>query len=276
MFPENPANKFTPCCLPLLVRLQCRIYDVDSKHPIVEAHVRLYVVMRERPVPRPLRLLQPDDELGATLFLSFPTVVSHHMDLYSMLHPPREDVEGVLPSGLILRQVDSSTASREEVICPICSESYGTHNRWTQHVRYQQMVERKEGYPVEGSHLSLMARDLKKPEIATMQEFQDYFREHVAELILVVEGIDPLLSGTFQSLHSYRYEDIVWNDSACFAPCVQVCGEQVQVDLDRFHQVDTVSHEEERNKRKTKEPRRRRTKQTSHRRHDSFFEEQQL
>ena len=232
--------------------------------------------MRERPVPRPLRLLQPDDELGGTLFLSFPTVVSHHMDVYSMLFPPRDNVGGLLPSGLILRQVDSSTANREEVICPVCSESYGTHERWTQHVRYQQMVERKDNYPVESSHLALRARDLKKPEIPTMQEFQEYFRDHVAELILVVEGIDPLLSGTFQALHSYRYEDIVWNASASFAPCVQVSGDQVQVDLDRFHQVDTRNGSDEaRNTSKANEPRRRR-KQVSHRRHDSFFEEEQL
>ena len=258
------------------VRLQCRIYDIDSKHPIVEAHVRLYVVMKERPVPRPLRLLQPNDELGATLFLSFPTVVSHHLDVYSMLHPPREDAGGILPCGLILRQVDSATANREEVICPVCSESYGTHERWTQHVKYQQMVERKDNYPVQGSHLALSARDLRKPETPTMQEFEDYFREHVAELILVVEGIDPLLSGTFQSLHSYRYEDIVWNPSASFAPCVQVSGDQVQVDLDRFHQVDTIKDESSKNLGKTTEPRRRRTKQVSHRRHDSFFEVQQV
>ena len=45
------------------------------------------------------------------------------------------------PSGLILRQVDGTTASRDDVICPICGESYGTMERWTNHVRYQQIVE---------------------------------------------------------------------------------------------------------------------------------------
>ena len=97
----------------------------------------------------------------------------------------------------------------------------------------------------------------------------------MAELILVVEGIDPLLSGTFQSLHSYRYEDIVWNASASFAPCVQVSGQVVQVDLDRFHQVDTTSEEHNKSKGKTTMPRRRR-KQFSHRKHDSFFEVEQV
>ena len=184
------------------VRLQCRIYDIDSRHPIVEAHARLYVVMKERPVPRPLRLLQPDDELGGTLFLSFPTVISHHLDVYSMLYPPRE--VGVAPSGLILRQADSVTANREEVICPVCGESYGTHERWVQHVRYQQMVEHKDGYPVEASHLSLTARDLRKPETPTMQEFQQYFEQHVAEIILVTEGIDPLVSMVLKDILGVR------------------------------------------------------------------------
>eukprot|EP00977_Amphora_coffeiformis_P008969 scaffold2033_cov164-Amphora_coffeaeformis.AAC.8 len=257
------------------VRLQCRIYDIDSRHPIVEAHVRLYVVMKERPVPRPLRLIQPDDELGGTMFLSFPTVVSHHMDVYSMLHPPNENTP-VTPSGLILRQADSVTANREDVICPACGESYGTHERWVKHVRYAQMVELKERYPVDGSHLALSARDLKKPEPPTMSEFQQYFEQHVAEIILVVEGIDPLLSGTFQALHSYCYEDIVWNPTACFAPCVQMSVNQVQVDLDRFHHVLDVPPDNKNGSGAagvTGTPRRRRLKQVSHRKHDSFFQQ---
>ena len=43
------------------IRLQFRLFDMDARHPVVEAHVRCYVIMKRRPIPRPLRLLQPDD-----------------------------------------------------------------------------------------------------------------------------------------------------------------------------------------------------------------------
>ena len=267
------------------VRFQCRIYDMDSRHPIVEAHVRLYIVMKERPVPRPLRLLQPNDELGGTLLLSFPFVVNHHVDMYSMMHPPKEN-NPVLQSGLLLRKVDSVTCSREDVICPVCGESYGTHERLLNHVRYNQMVERKEGYPVDDSHLALSIDDMEKPETASMKEIREYFEQNVAEIIVVVEGIDPLLSGTFQALHSYCYEDIIWNPTECFAPCVQISKDDVEVDLDRFHEVHDLLNSERQDSNKDKmqykknkdgrdvssTPKRRRVKQVSQRRHDSFFQ----
>lgn len=252
------------------IRLQSRIYDIDARHPVVEAHVRLYVVMKERPVPRPLRLLQPNDELGGMLFLSFPTVVTHHIDVYSLLYPPDGEDLPVSPAGLILRQVDSATANREDCICPICSESYGTHERWAQHVRYMAMTERMSNFPVEGSHQSLKARDLRKPKAPSLQECKDFFEENVAELIFLVEGIDPLLSGTFQALHSYRFEDIIWQESVRFSPCIQVMGSSVEVDLDRFHEVDIDPSPPPEISVRTP-IRDKRIKQISNREHDSFF-----
>jgi hypothetical protein len=104
------------------VRFQCRVYDVDARHPVVEAHVRLYCVMKGEIVPRQLRVLQPNDELGGMLFLSLPTVIAHNIDLYSVLHPhlPNNPLQS---HGLVLRQADSATANREEVACPICAEA---------------------------------------------------------------------------------------------------------------------------------------------------------
>lgn len=47
------------------------------------------------------------------------------------------------------------------------------------------------------------------------------------------------MSGTFQALQSYRYEDVIWNNAASFHPCVSDEQEIVRVDLDRFHSIDT-------------------------------------
>ena len=107
------------------VRFQIRIFDVDAAHPVVEAHIRLYAVRKTRPVPQPLRVLQPDDELGGFLFLSLPTVVTHHIDVYSLLHPAVETPRNLY--GLNLRMADAATGSRDDFACPICGELFGTY-----------------------------------------------------------------------------------------------------------------------------------------------------
>eukprot|EP00522_Entomoneis_paludosa_P016587 CAMPEP_0172452828 /NCGR_PEP_ID=MMETSP1065-20121228/10367_1 /TAXON_ID=265537 /ORGANISM="Amphiprora paludosa, Strain CCMP125" /LENGTH=360 /DNA_ID=CAMNT_0013204949 /DNA_START=118 /DNA_END=1200 /DNA_ORIENTATION=+ len=226
------------------VRFQFRIFDVDARYPVVEAHVRVYAVSKNRPVPRMLRILQPDDDMGGVLFLSLPSAVSHHIDLYSMLHPPT--ATSIDSSGLLLRQVDSKTGGRDEVICPVCGESYGTHERWVKHVRYQKIVEEKEDYPIESTHLSIEEEDLKEPIYPTtnLKELREFFKEEIAEIICVVEGIDPLMSGTFQALQSYRLEDIVWDENATYAPCLQIKKKDFAVDLDRFHEIEKPSNDQ--------------------------------
>ena len=229
------------------IRFQVRVYDLDASHPIVESHVRMYAVTRGRPVPRPLRMLQPNDELNAMLFLSVPTVMAHHVDVYSTLHPPAD--KPVHPSGLILRTVDSETCNREEVMCPICGESYGTYERWRTHVLYQRIIEKKDNFPVQQTHLSLAEADFmpvhqKKPSpAALLKEIESYFEHEISEVICVVEGIEPIGSGTFSAFQSFRFEDIVFHPGAYFSACVEAIdtkrdGPTVQVDLERFHGID--------------------------------------
>ena len=175
------------------IRFQVRIFDCDAKHPVVEAHVRMYCIMKHRPVPRPLRILQPDDDLGATLFLSFPTIVNHNIDMYSLLHPPSATVL-MKPRGLVLRQVDGDTANRDDIICPICGESYGNFERWVSHVRYSSIVEKQEDYPVEDTHLSIDLSELQgspgTEAIRDMEQLEQHFKQNVSEILCVVEGIE--------------------------------------------------------------------------------------
>jgi hypothetical protein len=228
-----------------VIRFQVRCYDVDAANPVVEAHCRMYAVTKQRPVPRPLRILQPDDEMGAMLFLSVPSVVSHQIDLYSILHPPHPTP--VAPAGLNLRQADSLNGSRDDVICPVCGESYGTYKRWRNHVMFSRIVEEKDDYPVQGTHLGLDPKDFEPTEpikfIPTQNtdELKEYFENELAEVICVVEGIEPISSGTFAALQSYRIEDIVFDCNARFRPCVEAVMDDenscIRVDLDRFHEI---------------------------------------
>lgn len=59
----------------------------------------------------------------------------------------------------------------------------------------------------------------------------------------MIEGIEPIGSGTFAALQSYRFEDIVFHAGAHFRPCVEAVETKdgksiVRVDLDRFHGID--------------------------------------
>jgi hypothetical protein len=231
------------------VRFQIRLFDCDAKHPVVEAHVRFYCVMKDRPVPRPMRLLQPNDELGGTLFLSFPTVVCHCIDLFSLLHPPEASML-VKPGGLGLRQVDGAVSTRDDAICPVCGEAFGTFERWLNHVRFQQIIESKDHFPIEGTHQSLNLSELQglpgTQPTKDLERLREYFKGNVSEILCLVEGIDPMQSGTFQALQSYRYEDIVWDASSQFSPClflegthsITTEGSQIfSVDLDRYHDI---------------------------------------
>ena len=223
------------------MRLQIRIFDVNARHPVVGAHVRLYAMMKEKPVPRPLRLVQPNDELGGGLFLSLPQVISHHIDLYSVLHPPKFDNPLMnRKNGLDLREVDSSTYKRAEVSCPICSETFGTHDQWVRHVKYLQIVESLGKSPALGKHASIRQVELDfdgyKPT-TNLDVLRAHFEQEISEVICVVEGTDPLTSGAFCAMHSYQAKDIVWDLGSVFQPCISVESGTYRVDLDRFHDV---------------------------------------
>lgn len=113
-------------------------------------------------------------------------------------------------------------------------------------MRYNKLVEEQEEYPVENSHLSLTEEDLKPEKhepIKNMYSLREHFRNEVSEVICVVEGIDPLMSGTFQALQSYTFEDIIWDEAARYTPCLQVNGDgdHLVIDLEKFHQTELPS-----------------------------------
>ena len=152
---------------------QARVYDVDQGHGIVEAHVRMYALLKHKdadghPQLVQLRIVSPNDDLGGVLFLNIPTVVTHEMDYYSPLYPSYKDPAArkyrLSSGGLLLREVDSITGSREEIFCPVCGESYGDFRRLRMHIKYNQMVEKKDDYPLEGSHRELKLEGDKDDE----------------------------------------------------------------------------------------------------------------
>ena len=270
------------------VRFQVRMYDVDAINPVVEASIRMYVVCKSQPVPKRIRILQPNDEFGSMLFLSLPAVASHHIDIYSLLHPPR--VTPIDPSGLTLRQVDAAISSRLEVMCPVCAQNFGTYERWVCHMKYMVIMESVGDVKRKSTRLHSNTPKSEymsaPPEYTTpsleVQAFKKHFEDEVSEVICVVEGIEPISSGHFtavrclyhsfvvfilfriflfrkrtymfillsspilyfEQIQSYSIEDIVFQEGARFRPCIENVTtrnkELIRIDLDRFHEIDTV------------------------------------
>ena len=179
----------------------------------------------------PLRLLEPNDDLGGVLYPSVPTTIIHHIDHHSALSPQNMPLVEAA-HGLALRSVDSATANREEIVCPVCGEAYGSYERLANHVRYAQIVEKQDGYPVEGTHLGFTMPDTTP---VTLEQVQRHIEQKLSEIVVVVEAIDPQLSGTFQALQSYKYDDIEFG--ADFEKCISTKNNNFEVDLLKFHGV---------------------------------------
>lgn len=222
---------------------EVKLYDVDSKFPLVEAHVRMYLVHYcQNRNYIPLRILRPNDDLGATLCSSIPTVISHHIDAYSAMTPPkfRKKTNCIDDqNSLVLREIDSYVGNRDGVPCPVCGEVFGTTERLLKHIRYNRLTEKHDAVPVEGSHQELTDEDLKhlasssqnQPDL-TYDEFRKFWEKNKMEVIVMFEAIGPLSSGTFQALQSYQKEDICYGGK--FAP---IFTKDNEVDLQSFHKI---------------------------------------
>jgi len=126
-----------------------------------------------------------------------------------------------------------SQGSRDGYVCPLCGDSYGTRDRLLAHVRYNQLTERHDGVPVDGSHQSLGDFSLRPDpeEAVTHNVLREFWKDSKMEIIAVVEAVDPINSGTFQALQSYTVSDVAFG--AHFEPCTK----DGVVDLDKFHKL---------------------------------------
>ena len=127
---------------------------------------------------------------------SIPANVTHRINAFSPLAPIRYrrrlkmlGVGG--SSGLSLREVDQDAGARSGVICPACSESFGSMFHLRRHIQYSQMVENSdESFPIIGSHrdTSTITPDLFKPLLLSEEDIKDQLRDK--EIMVVVEGIE--------------------------------------------------------------------------------------
>ena len=238
--------------------MHVRVYDYDSSQPVVEAHVRMYCVSwrdyekQTRDLVQPhllhaMRTLQPDDQLGASLYPSIPLNVTHQLDVFSPLIPKshRKKCHRVDGGGLQLREIDQFIEG-SGIMCPVCGEMYGTHDQLKKHINYTAMVENLDkDFPIQGSHRDpdLVDEFFAEPKEVTENDIREHLKDK--EIMVVIEGIEPMVSGTFQALQSYKMKDILFGGR--FAPCMSQQSGKIFVDVDRFHEVLPPSDDSVRN-----------------------------
>jgi len=229
--------------------LHVRVYDMDSAQPVIEAHVRMYCVswrdyenqIRDDSQPHLLhhmRVLIPNDDLGSMMFTSIPANVTHHIDAYSPLAPVhlRKKVNSGLLGDVELREVDDMTGNRSDIPCPVCGETFGVVDHLQRHIKYMQVIEEADGsLPIAGTHRD---QNLIKPKLTkSMALTEKDIREHLIdkEIMCVVEAIEPIVSGTFQALQSYKLKDMQFGGR--FAPCMSQKDDKIYVDVNKFHEI---------------------------------------
>jgi hypothetical protein len=171
---------------------QFRLFDMDGRHHVVQATCTTYVVTQRSPVPLPLRMIVPADDVGSLLFLSLPNEVVHAIDNDSLLAPDPTAASAMgKPRGL-----SNDAEEPRDIYCPICGEPYDTVNNLIQHGKYQNIVETHDKFPYIGSHQEVdwdeWEKVMTKSRFWSISQLQEYFETNLSEVICIVEGIDPV------------------------------------------------------------------------------------
>mmetsp|Transcript_16407 Transcript_16407/g.42994 ORF Transcript_16407/g.42994 Transcript_16407/m.42994 type:complete len:464 (+) Transcript_16407:123-1514(+) len=215
----------------ILKRVDGRLYfmfqafEMRTQQALIEAHVRCYAIRhehrdlgvnrKERPGmtrresfirgtsavdkftkffrPYPMRLQHPDDELGAMLLLTVPNVVVHRLDAWSPLVPTTL-LEHCNQIGKV-KEDDASSAYRfpdvQQRQCDVESKN------------------RESDAPEAAIALDeLLGKAGSQWDGRAIIEF---LAETEMEIVVMLEGIEPIGSCTIQARHSYTYDQIMFN-----------------------------------------------------------------
>ena len=222
----------------------------QRKLQLVEAHIRCYAIFHERKghknevhlfQQRPLRLNQPDDELGAMLLLMLPTNVVHRIDPWSPLIPP--SCQPISSSGqntflshqIAQRQGDADQGGSLYVECAVTGDGFSSEEAHKANHTFNDIP-----YPCEATPIVKETKNI-------IDSMEEYFINSEMEILILVEGIDPTMSTTLQSCYSYKSSDIKWNTHD-FAPCVFRDTEhrdsgRPTINFEKFHELEEIGEQ---------------------------------
>ena len=136
---------------------------------------------------RQVKLLQPDEAYGSTIWMGLPQVVVHRLDLSSPLVPPSPvwyDEAG---------HVHSYPKKKYR--------SGANHSRFSSSDNEHEDGEEDDEY-----------------YINDLAEVEKFLLDREAEIVVLVEGTDEGTGAPTQARHSYKSSDLAWNHT--FVPCV--------------------------------------------------------
>mmetsp|Transcript_110753 Transcript_110753/g.319996 ORF Transcript_110753/g.319996 Transcript_110753/m.319996 type:complete len:549 (+) Transcript_110753:100-1746(+) len=228
---------------------------------LLEAHIRAYVIRRPVPGEVPndspaafeLRLVRPDDEIGALMLPVLPSVIVHEIDECSPLGPmvrsrndPMQSRHWTRPA---TRHADAAVGSRNGVWCRTCGEQFPTEEMLQAHIAYQAEQDALSG-ATERAHYVDGPRSCRTVSRSTLTSdfgcempispttpqsrgatlspttprsrrswrwrVEDFLASEWFEILVILEGVDTTTAATVQARHSYVAEEIVWDCN--FAP----------------------------------------------------------
>ncbi|KAH8054142.1 hypothetical protein JL720_14513 [Aureococcus anophagefferens] len=145
----------------------------STNDQLIEAHVRCYCIRHvtgDDDVPVffqqcAMRLSHPNDENGGMLMMALPTLVTHRIDPWSPLCPPKKQnakdgmecplypddhnpMTAMAFPDIVLRQDDCDCGGRSYICCEVCGETYETEEQLERHRVMSAIDDRCSGHDV--------------------------------------------------------------------------------------------------------------------------------
>eukprot|EP00929_Paragymnodinium_shiwhaense_P015108 TRINITY_DN123125_c0_g1_i1.p1 TRINITY_DN123125_c0_g1~~TRINITY_DN123125_c0_g1_i1.p1 ORF type:complete len:583 (+),score=124.64 TRINITY_DN123125_c0_g1_i1:97-1845(+) len=237
-----------------------QVCEMRKKH-LLDCTVKLFLFTRPFADPEKhdhqvpikmsrMRLAQPDDAMGGMLFLTFPNEVVHCIDAWSPMAGGdcHVDRNGELASNVasthfapVHRTADGGGGNRYLTSCPVCGECFYRPELMQLHAEY---LSRPGTSDEEHKELAATLREELDPRRQAnnrRQDIKDFLDTRFAEVVCILEGVDPVSGASVQARHSYAAEEIVWDHHFvdCVKDAVKPNGKPcVCIDFEEFHEIE--------------------------------------
>ena len=121
---------------------------------------------------------------------------------------------------------------------------YSSLSNLARHISHNQRVEKQSAPTIKGCHdvidVAKLVSDNTADDLGSREAYAqltEFWSASDMEIVCIFEAIDPLMSGSFQSLQSYTVDDIAFGGE--FKSCVRAMkgSSAANVELDDFHSV---------------------------------------
>jgi len=179
------SSKCAIVCIRGRFYLTCQVVDLLGKRPVVGAKVKAFAILHDLGKAslafwqvRAMRLIRPDDEIGANVWLSVPCVVVHEIDpssplASSLITKPPHHAASAIPNQFPQppqRTVDGRVGSRNQAVCLVCGQSFMNEAALRRHVVFQAEDELSRDRAEDFGHRAIKPADVSRPVVIRNSE----------------------------------------------------------------------------------------------------------